>query len=480
VEDNTPPAINGVGDDETIVCPAEPEFSVPTASDLCDPNPSLEYEDEFVQGSCGAEYSVTRTWTATDACGNSSTASQTINVIPSEPVVEGGQTDDVYAECGEEVVLEYPEITSDCGEVEIVITRSDGGEWGDPFEPGTETEICYYGVDECGNYTETFCFTVTVGPCGDEYCTLTQGFYGTDGGSFCNGMGTAELIESLLAQGNLVVGSNGNTMTFTAGNSGCIIELLPGQGPAKTISGANTCASHPGIQKKNGRIFNILLAQTITLGLNLRLSDDLADLPIYSDTLVTAPSSGCDEEGDTITGAWTKYAIPQSVYNLLSQNGNIVPTVGDLYALANTGLGGGDITGTTLSDISSAVDKINIGFDECRIGYFQEPVEEIPLQSGPAGSPVADGQENLILNAYPNPFNTAANISFTSPVAGHVALEVYSLTGARVATLFDGMVEAGQAYKFEFRGDNNVYQATYVVVVRTERDTKFQRILMVR
>jgi hypothetical protein len=41
---------------------------------------SLTSADVTTNGSCAGSYSVTRTWTATDSCGNSSTASQTINV----------------------------------------------------------------------------------------------------------------------------------------------------------------------------------------------------------------------------------------------------------------------------------------------------------------------------------------------------------------------------------------------------------------
>src|ERR1043166_5347210 len=41
---------------------------------------SLTSSDATAPGACAGSYSVTRTWTATDACGNSSTAAQTINV----------------------------------------------------------------------------------------------------------------------------------------------------------------------------------------------------------------------------------------------------------------------------------------------------------------------------------------------------------------------------------------------------------------
>ncbi len=77
--------ISGVGPDGTIECPDEPQFSSPSATDACDDDPSLTFEDERTDGDCPQEYSVTRTWTATDACGNTSTATQTINVIDITP-----------------------------------------------------------------------------------------------------------------------------------------------------------------------------------------------------------------------------------------------------------------------------------------------------------------------------------------------------------------------------------------------------------
>src|SRR2546423_5016703 len=80
VHDVTAPVIAALPPASTINCPAMPVFAQATATDACDNNPALTSSDATTPGSCAGNYSVTRTWTATDQCGNSSTASQTINV----------------------------------------------------------------------------------------------------------------------------------------------------------------------------------------------------------------------------------------------------------------------------------------------------------------------------------------------------------------------------------------------------------------
>ena len=128
----------------------------------------------------------------------------------------------------------------------------------------------------------------------NEYCTVTQGFWGNCNGSFCNMGSKTTMMNNLLGSNGIVIGSGSNTLTFTSGQASCIMSLLPGGGPAARITGANTCSNHPGIQIQNGRINNILLSQTLTLGLNLRLSlNNLGGLKMDSPILNTAESSGC-------------------------------------------------------------------------------------------------------------------------------------------------------------------------------------------
>ncbi|MGB4847412.1 MAG: hypothetical protein WBP41_05800, partial [Saprospiraceae bacterium] len=80
VQDVTAPVIASLPAPSTINCPSIPSFAVATASDACGSAYTLTSEDVSNSGACAGSYSVTRTWTATDGCGNSSTASQTINV----------------------------------------------------------------------------------------------------------------------------------------------------------------------------------------------------------------------------------------------------------------------------------------------------------------------------------------------------------------------------------------------------------------
>jgi hypothetical protein len=58
----------------TIECDVTPTWDTPTATDNCDPAPVLTFNDVTTAGSCPGSYTIVRTWTATDACGNTSTA----------------------------------------------------------------------------------------------------------------------------------------------------------------------------------------------------------------------------------------------------------------------------------------------------------------------------------------------------------------------------------------------------------------------
>lgn len=81
VEDTTMPVLT-CPSNTVILCsqPTDPGTTgTATATDACDTAPTLNFNDS-VAGSCPA--TITRTWTATDSCGNSDNCVQTIDVVP--------------------------------------------------------------------------------------------------------------------------------------------------------------------------------------------------------------------------------------------------------------------------------------------------------------------------------------------------------------------------------------------------------------
>src|SRR4029453_2411699 len=71
----------------TIECTAStlpPNTGNATATDNCDATPLITFSDVTLGGSCPQELTITRTWRATDDCGNSSTCNQLISVDDSQ------------------------------------------------------------------------------------------------------------------------------------------------------------------------------------------------------------------------------------------------------------------------------------------------------------------------------------------------------------------------------------------------------------
>lgn len=114
--DGTPPVLtlppNVVVECDQSTDPAD--TGTATATDNCDPAPVVTYSDVITPGTCAAEYTITRTWTATDACGNQASADQTISVVDTTPPVIHNVPSDIT-------------VPADAGTCEAVVT------WTPPF-----------------------------------------------------------------------------------------------------------------------------------------------------------------------------------------------------------------------------------------------------------------------------------------------------------------------------------------------------------
>ena len=84
---------------QTVTCSKDvPLPAAVTAIDYCSgATVPVTYTDVISGQTCADRYIITRTWTATDACGNKATASQTIKVYNDKPPVLSGVPADVVS-----------------------------------------------------------------------------------------------------------------------------------------------------------------------------------------------------------------------------------------------------------------------------------------------------------------------------------------------------------------------------------------------
>ncbi len=162
VKDVTAPVISKLPEPTTINCPAVPEFVKPIATDDCSANVDLTFVDVKTPGECAGSYSITRTWTATDECGNSSTATQTIIVVDTTKPVLVKLSDNLTVNCdGQGNINDLNNwlasngnaiATDDCGVIR----------WTNNYNGITslcgltgKVTVTFTATDECGNSVST-------------------------------------------------------------------------------------------------------------------------------------------------------------------------------------------------------------------------------------------------------------------------------------------------------------------------------------
>ena len=159
VVDTTPPVLSGVPADVTVECDrvVPPVSTAPTATDNCDSslNPNYLGEERAV-GACPNSYTLTRKWSATDACGNESAIqSQTINVVDTTPPTLNLPAD-TSVECTDDTSSDSTGKatgTDSCGSVSSVkITETESSVSGSCGDTVVITRT-WTATDACGNAT---------------------------------------------------------------------------------------------------------------------------------------------------------------------------------------------------------------------------------------------------------------------------------------------------------------------------------------
>lgn len=173
------------------------------------------------------------------------------------------------------------------------------------------------------------------------------------------------------------------------------------------------------------------------------------------------------------SGAIQSFQMNDSVVRYLTRAGTVVATVSDLLNLANDVLGKVKIPGTveydlglgtaftvpSFANINNQVDAINKGFDNCRQfrGYFNCEVNCTNIDSQDPCTPpssfskaekvdiISDFNEvtNLEVTAHPNPFSSSTTLRYILPEDVRVNLSVYNKMGYQVAQLVDGQEAKG-------------------------------------
>jgi hypothetical protein len=439
-----------------------------------------------LQGQNGCNYFLVRTFTLTDPYNQQVVITRTVTwkVDVTAPVIECPQSHTIA--CDMPVVFGEPAAVDNCTAMPMVSVTGNSvsvNMAGDSIFVRTWT-----AVDSCGNMASCS-QTITKQIC-PQMCMQSQGFYGNAGGTFCNTGTTTALMNSLLSS-PIVMGGGANTHTIPANGATLLIARMPGGGGAAKLTGSSTLPGTGSIQIHNGRYKNSLLAQGITLELNLRLdaihaTGSLAGTRITGQYLVSRASSNCGSTTALPVGPAQTFVLPIKVVNYLNSwtnpaNPGALPhnKISDLKDLVNRGLSGAYVPAgqqPSLSELVSTMTTLVDGYHSCRImtGFFTTNPNAITVRY--SGSSTAEG---ITINAYPNPFDQATTIEFSVPQAGRATVDVYDLNGKLVQRLFSAEAQAGVKYTAILNA-GNMAQGMYYGRITVGEQTQYIKLMMIK
>ena len=300
-------------------------------------------------------------------------------------------------------------------------------------------------VKDANNCTNTDDVTINGKEC-NRFCTYTQGYFGNEGGksSYDTGNGCQQQVSTRNAiqtaiqwwasRGGLKIGN------ITVASVDAVLKYLPGGGPS------DTCTS----SSLDNAPANTLLAQTLTLGLNIGLNQFLAGYNFHGSIIAQKTDGSCGQ-GNASGGCKTySFGAPYDTMTVLQ-----------IFEAAGKALKEGNAT--QRSALAGIAGAINESFDACG-----KAVPSCPVCVGSKANNRLSGDaqenalipDNLLVKAYPNPFNNQVFLNFTAPVSGTAVIEFFDISGRRLEVMQRSLV-AGQETLINFNtakaGKSNLF-----------------------
>ena len=156
-------------------------------------------------------------------------------------------------------------------------------------------------------------------------------------------------------------------------------------------------------------------------------------------------------------------------------------TVQQVFDEANKKLSGcGSVY--TYSQLTNALDVFNQNYDDgtTNLGKLSctNPCAKSEDSQSQSMSLNVTTNADLNMSAYPNPFSSQTTIEFVASEDLTGSLELYTVTGVKLAVLYTGEIKAGQKYSFAYNADA-LASGMYFAKLTTNNGTAVQNIVKI-
>ncbi|MGI4872251.1 MAG: HYR domain-containing protein [Janthinobacterium lividum] len=352
---------------------------------------------------------------------------------------------------------------------------------GTRFAVGT-TLVTYTATDRAGN-TATFSFSVTVTPTPVVVALSSPTFAGGFNiGCAGSKSGSATAAVSGGCQPYRYQWSNGQTtstatglaagsysVTVTDANNTSVVRtivltqptalaLSTGYSPQATFQGANTATVYLGYGQQSltlsatasGGVAGYSYRWSPATGLSSTTSASVTATPTMTTTYTVTAT---DQNGCSVSRTITVNVVDARCGN----NGN-----NDKVTMCHNGheicidangvpahLAQGDVVGPCTTNART----VDTGTATATTTTSTTTSATTTTSAKAAAPALAKPLAEVLLEAYPNPFNASTTVHFRPLVAAATQVRVYDVLGHVVATLFEGVTEAGHDYTLTLSGE---------------------------